>query len=42
MKSSAPPTYLKLEVSNLKNQYKILWNIVKKLFFIVHDANKNI
>ena len=26
----------------LKNQYKIVLNIVKKIFFIVCDANKNI
>ena len=27
---------------DLKNQYKIVLNIVKKFFFIVYDANKNI
>ena len=26
----------------LKNQYKIVLNIVKKIFSIVYDANKNI
>ena len=26
----------------LKNQYKIVLNIVKKIFLIVYDANKNI
>ena len=25
----------------LKNQYKIVLNIVKKIFFVVYDANKN-
>ena len=41
LKSSAPPTYLNLEVSTLalKNQYEIVLNIVN-FFFIVHDANK--
>ena len=27
---------------DLQNQYKILLNIVKKNFFLVYDANKNI
>ena len=27
---------------DLKNQYKIVLNIVRKFFFIVYDANKNI
>ena len=27
---------------SLKNQYKIVLNIVKKFFFTVYDANKNI
>ena len=26
----------------LKNQYKIVLNIVKQIFFIVYDANKNV
>ena len=42
-KSSAPPTYLNLEVFGLKNQYKIVLNILKELLFsVVYNANENI